>query len=153
MLSGYNDFEIGMKKEMILERLREKGCRITGQRKLLLDIILSGECSSSKEIYYKASARDKKIGTATVYRMVNLLEEIGAIRRENMYKVTVFPRKEESRYGASIGIELDDGTVIELTEEKWRHAVEQGLRKEGYIKRQSIRRIIKKKENRTDILF
>ena len=26
-------------------------------------------------------------GVATVYRMVNLLEEIGAISRKNMYKV------------------------------------------------------------------
>lgn len=31
---------------------------------------------------------DHSIGIATVYRMVNKLEEIGAISRRNMYKVT-----------------------------------------------------------------
>lgn len=29
-----------MQKDMILERLREQGCRITRQRQLILDIIL-----------------------------------------------------------------------------------------------------------------
>ena len=29
-----------MQKEIIIERLRENGCRITKQRKMLLDIIL-----------------------------------------------------------------------------------------------------------------
>lgn len=147
MPSGYNEFEISMKKEMILEKLKEKGYRITGQRKILLDIILAEECSSSKEIYYKASAQNKKIGIATVYRMVNLLEEIGAIHRENMYKITDLSRKEEKRQSGSIGIELDDGTVLELTEENWKLAVEQGLRAGGYIDGQRVRKIAKKKEN------
>ena len=44
-----------MQKEAILNRLRQRGCRITKQRMLLLDIILEEECSSCKEIYYKAS--------------------------------------------------------------------------------------------------
>ena len=34
-----------MQKDMILERLREQGCRITRQRQLILDIILEEECS------------------------------------------------------------------------------------------------------------
>ena len=54
---------------------------------MLLDIILEEDCSCCKEIYYKASKIDPKIGTATVYRMINTLEEIGAISRKNMYKV------------------------------------------------------------------
>ena len=67
-----------MQKEAILNRLRQRGCRITKQRMLLLDIILEEECSSCKEIYYKASKIDSSIGSATVYRMINMLEEIGA---------------------------------------------------------------------------
>ena len=31
--------------------------------------------------------QDSRIGVATVYRMINALEEIGAISRKNMYKV------------------------------------------------------------------
>ena len=71
-----------MKKEIVLQRLRERGCRITKQRQMLLDVILQEECSSCKEIYYRASSIDSSIGTATVYRMINLLEEIGAISRK-----------------------------------------------------------------------
>ena len=76
-----------MQRDLITEKLKEKGLRITRQRKILLDIILEGECSCCKEIYYRASALDPKIGVATVYRMVNTLESIGAISRKNMYRV------------------------------------------------------------------
>ena len=51
--------------------------------KILIDIILENDCASCKEIFYKASQEDKKIGVATVYRMINALEEIGAISRKN----------------------------------------------------------------------
>ncbi len=76
-----------MQREIVIQRLKEQGCRITKQRMVLLDIILNENCSSCKEIYYKASKIDSKIGTATVYRMINTLEEIGAINRRNMYKI------------------------------------------------------------------
>ncbi len=73
-----------MQKEAIIKELKERGCRITKQRLLLLDIILEQNCSSCKEIYYKAAKRDSSIGSATVYRMVNTLEEIGAINRRGI---------------------------------------------------------------------
>ena len=76
-----------MQREIVIQRLKEHGCRITKQRMVLLDIILNENCSSCKEIYYKASRIDSRIGTATVYRMINTLEEIGAINRRNMYKI------------------------------------------------------------------
>lgn len=76
-------------KEVILQKLKNRGCRITKQRQILLDIILVEECASCKEIYYRASKVDSSIGTATVYRMINMLEEIGAINRKNMYKVSI----------------------------------------------------------------
>ena len=76
-----------MQREIVIQRLKEQGCRITKQRMVLLDIILNENCSSCKEIYYKASRIDSRIGAATVYRMINTLEEIGAINRRNMYKI------------------------------------------------------------------
>ena len=53
---------VKMQREMILQRLKEQGCRITKQRLALIDIILENECSSCKEIYYKAVRMDEKIG-------------------------------------------------------------------------------------------
>lgn len=73
-------------KEQIVEKLRKNGCRITRQRQLILDIILENHCSTCKEIYYQAIRLDEKIGIATVYRMVNALEEIGVISRRIVYE-------------------------------------------------------------------
>ena len=69
-------------KSIIISKLRERGCRITRQRRIILDIILDEDCSCCKEIYYKACKQDSSIGAATVYRMVNTLEEIGVIEGE-----------------------------------------------------------------------
>ena len=33
-----------MQKDLIIEKLKERGLRITRQRRILLDIILEGEC-------------------------------------------------------------------------------------------------------------
>lgn len=77
------------KTESVLEKLKEKGFRTTRQRKLLIDIILENEFSSSKEIYFEAIKQDPTIGIATVYRMINALEEIGVISRKNMYKINL----------------------------------------------------------------
>ena len=78
-----------MQKDVVIRELKKRGCRITKQRRMLLEVILENECSCCKEIYYRAMEQDSKIGTATVYRMINTLEEIGVISRKNMYKVAV----------------------------------------------------------------
>lgn len=83
------DSGTSMQKEQIFQKLRERGCRITKQRQRLLDVILQGECASCKEVYYKAREENIRIGMATVYRMINLLEEIGVISRKNMYKISL----------------------------------------------------------------
>ena len=75
-----------MQRERILQKLKERGCRITKQRLTLIDIILEHECSSCKEIFYRASKEDESIGIATVYRMVNALEEIGVLSRRIVYE-------------------------------------------------------------------
>ena len=76
-------------RDKILDRLSKNGFRITKQRKLMVDIILSNELYCVKEIYYKANQQDPTIGIATVYRFVNALENIGALDRRRMYKVEV----------------------------------------------------------------
>lgn len=68
-------------KEQIIVELRGRGKRITEQRKLLLDVILEGNWNSCKDIYYEVKKQDPSVGIATVYRMVNTLEEIGILRR------------------------------------------------------------------------
>lgn len=73
-------------KENIIKKLKENGCRITKQRKMILDIILENKCSSCKEIYVQASRLDKSIGMSTVYRLVRELEKMGVLSRQIVYK-------------------------------------------------------------------
>lgn len=67
-----------MQKEEIIEEMKRRGKRITEQRKILLDIVLKNPHNCCKEIYYEAVKKDPSIGIATVYRMLNMLEEIGS---------------------------------------------------------------------------
>ena len=124
-----------MQKEMVLQRLKENGCRITKLRKILLDIILQEECASCKEIYYKAISEDSSIGTATVYRMVNLLEEIGAISRKNMYRISCGMNC--SRENICV-IRLDDHTICRLSSGEWYKVISEGLRCCGYVDKQKV---------------
>ena len=68
--------------QVIMNRLKENGYRITSQRKMLLEVILSNEHSSCKEIYFAAKQIDKKLGIATVYRTVQLLEDLELVKKE-----------------------------------------------------------------------
>ncbi|WP_124067692.1 transcriptional repressor [Clostridium sp. E02] len=124
-----------MQKEIIIDKLKEKGCRITRQRQTLLDIILEHDCSSCKEIYYKASRLDDSIGAATVYRMVNVLEEIGAISRKNMYKIAF---SESCSMEDACTVVLDDETTYHLSAKKWNLVVKAGLSALGYLEDQKI---------------
>lgn len=76
-----------MTKEKVLERLRDSGCRITKQRKVIIDVILNNNFTSCKDIYYQVAVRDKTIGMATVYRMIRQLEDMGIINRIDTIEV------------------------------------------------------------------
>lgn len=77
---------MGNEKDNIITKLKDNGCRITKQRRLILDIILENRCSGCKEIYIQAEKLDHSIGMATVYRLVKELEKIGVLSREIVYK-------------------------------------------------------------------
>lgn len=122
-------------RNMIIEKLRDHGCRITKQRMTIIDIILGNDCSCCKEIYYKASQIDSKIGSATVYRMVNSLEEIGAISRKNMYRVAY---SGNCLMEDAATVVLDDNTSYNLSAKQWNAVIKAGLCAFGYLENQNI---------------
>lgn len=124
------------KKEEIIQKLREQGCRITTQRQILLDIILQEQCSSCKEIYYRAVKQDDSIGMSTVYRMVSALEEIGVLSRDTMFQLRY---REEGDDSEVCRLEFTDGTFLELSAEKWKEVVETGLKQCGYGKESQLK--------------
>lgn len=135
-----------MQKESVLKTLKDKGCRITNQRKVLLDVILDEECTSGKEIYYKAVEIDPNIGAATVYRMVNLLEDIGAISRRNIYKISC---NLDCVKENACTIELDDNMVYHLSRTEWNSVIMKGLKACGYLDNQKVNRIVIESEKNT----
>ena len=124
-----------IQKDMIIKKLKEQGNRITKQRLLIIDIILDNDCSCCKEIYYRASHIDSKIGSATVYRMVNTLEEVGAISRKNMYKVAYL---DNCSMEDACTVVLDDETTYHLSAQKWNAVIKAGLNSFGYLNKQKI---------------
>ncbi len=130
-------------KNYILDQLRERGCRITKQREILIDVILREKCNNCKEIYYHAVKEDSEIGMATVYRMMNILEDIGALKWRNEYKLC-----EQAKVpNASFQVEFSDASKMELRDEALRTVVEKGLDAGGHLKGRSVKRVLLREES------
>ena len=143
-------------RDMIVQQLRDSGCRITKQRLTVLDIILNSDPSCVKEIYREAVKVDKNIGSATVYRMVNTLEEIGVINRKNMYQVdcsicenhcpdedcdTTCPGGSCVACETNVVVTLDDDSKIVLNRDELKNLLYEGLKATGRIGDHSIKRL------------
>ncbi|WP_029233140.1 Fur family transcriptional regulator [Butyrivibrio sp. VCB2006] len=76
-----------MSSEQIIETLKEKGMRITKQRALVARVIAENDGASCKDICCMVRTKDRTIGTATVYRMIKSLEDIGVVERIDMIKI------------------------------------------------------------------
>ena len=130
--------QVASSKEEILASLKEHGYRLTEQRKLIVDIIANEEYTCCKEVYFLAHKRDNSIGIATVYRMINTLEEIGAISRKNMYRISDCQGCCQEN---GCTVRLSDDTVCKLPSEVWKQVVREGLKNMGYIGDQDIESI------------
>ncbi|SIN97042.1 Fur family transcriptional regulator [Vannielia litorea] len=66
----------------LIERSAAKGLRITGQRKVIAEVLdAASDHPDVEELYSRASAVDPKISLATVYRTVKLFEESGLLEK------------------------------------------------------------------------
>ena len=123
-----------MQKDRIVSKFKAKGGRNDpDKRELVLDIILEGDCSCCKEIYYRAMQKDPEIGVATVYRMVNKTWRNGCHKQKNMYKIENQTKRHPQQ--GSCMVELEDNSVCKLTSKKWKKVMEAGLEACGYAKK------------------
>lgn len=76
-----------MSNEQIITALKDRGMRITKQRRLVADVILESDGASCKDICCNVKKKDGSIGTATVYRMIKVLEDIGIVDRIDIIKL------------------------------------------------------------------
>lgn len=65
----------------IVEKLKERGCRITPQRRFIIDILGEGGPLTAAEVFQRARGRYPRIGLDTVYRNLSLLVEEGVLAR------------------------------------------------------------------------
>lgn len=129
---------VAREKDQILDLFRQKGMRITKQRKLILDIVFEHDCVCCKEIYYQALKKDKNVGIATVYRMVNALADLGVFQVNAPYRLTGAPSG--GRDGCRVV--LKNQTVVELDRHEWQSLLKDALRKKGYTEAPEIERVI-----------
>ncbi|MFV0344516.1 MAG: transcriptional repressor [Anaerocolumna sp.] len=132
------------KREVILEQLRKKKFRITEQRRLLIDVILEDECSSCKEIYYKAVKKDSTVGIATVYRMVKTLEDLGVINRKNLYQIEygMLDIEEDKK---ALYVDEKSENIIELPKGVWYEELKRLLFSQGITDLDHIQIVVKNK--------
>ncbi|HEX3021430.1 MAG TPA: transcriptional repressor [Lachnospiraceae bacterium] len=131
--------------EMVLDQLRQNGYRITAQRITLIGIILDNECSSCKDIYYKAIKEDPTIGIATVYRSIKILEDLGIINRNNLYNIA-YEKLKLPKDNQTLFVNEKDGEVISISHGEWFNLLEKELKLKGILTNQNITVVVKASE-------
>lgn len=135
------------RRNVIIERLQKKGYKITKQRLLIIDILLTEQCSSCKEIYYKASLIDSQIGAATVYRILNMLVETKIIERLDTYRFMNLSNALEDHKCQLI---MQDESEMKLTNAQIKSILKAGLAAYGYSTHQKVAKI---KINESEIVL
>ncbi len=71
---------------LLRKRLKDKGYKLTPQRRAILDTIIEnqGEHLNTEEIYSLVREKCPEIGLATVYRTLQLLDDMSMISRLNI---------------------------------------------------------------------
>lgn len=78
--TGVSDIMSGQSPLSIAETLKQRGVRLTRQRRIILDLIdRTGEHLDAEQIFQLARRQDPKINRVTVYRTLKLLKDWGLI--------------------------------------------------------------------------
>jgi len=113
------------------ERCAEAGLKMTGQRKVILQVLGEAEDHPSVEdVYGRAKAIDSSISIATVYRTLNLLDELDLVMKHEF-------QEGYSRYEVNWDhhhhlVDLETGQVIEFQNDELEALKEKIARDLGY---------------------
>ena len=116
----------------IEDKCKQKGVRLTDQRKLIAKIMSESESHPDvDELHKKVSKFDSKISIATVYRTVKLFEEAGIISKHDF-------KGNKSRYEKATEehhdhlIDINTGEITEFVNEEIEKLQKQVAEKLGY---------------------
>jgi Fe2+ or Zn2+ uptake regulation protein len=87
-----------MSDDQLIERLRERGQRVTAQRVVLYRVLRElGRHATAEEVLQAAAPRLPQLSLPTVYATLDLLDELGLVRRlaAHAWAVMYDPRPDE----------------------------------------------------------
>ena len=108
----------------IIDRLSEKGYRLTPQRLMILSAIEdSHDHISAEEIYAQVAARYPHVNISTVYRTLELLKRLGMVYEINLGEGRIRYHSERSGHhhhlvcqNCGLEIDIDESTLSPLKE-------------------------------------
>ncbi len=113
----------------------EKGLKMTGQRRVIAQIISKASKSHDhldvEEVYERASAVDEKISIATVYRTMRLFEEAGIVSKLELGDGRARYEEASDEHHDHL-IDIKSGKIIEFYDEKLEQLKEAIAKKLGY---------------------
>ncbi|MFK7837793.1 MAG: Fur family transcriptional regulator [Sulfitobacter sp.] len=116
----------------IIKRCEDMGLRMTGQRRIIAQVIQdSDDHPDVEELFKRASGRDSGISIATVYRTVKLFEEAGILDKLEFGDGRARYEDAERDHHDHL-IDLNSGEVIEFVDEEIEALQEKIAQKLGY---------------------
>ncbi|MDH5723635.1 MAG: transcriptional repressor [Alphaproteobacteria bacterium] len=113
------------------ERCAEAGLKMTGQRKVILQVLGEAEDHPSVEdVYGRAKAIDSSISIATVYRTLSLLDELDLIVKHEFQEG--YSRYEVNSDHHHHLVDLETGEVVEFQNDELEALKEKIARDLGY---------------------
>ncbi len=123
---------MGSDRPTIIERCEAKGLRMTGQRRIIAQVLEdSSDHPDVEELYNRASAIDSGISIATVYRTVKLFEEAGILDKLEFGDGRARYEDAEREHHDHL-IDMNSGEVIEFVDSEIEALQEKIARKLGY---------------------
>jgi Fur family ferric uptake transcriptional regulator len=116
----------------IITRCEAKGLRMTGQRRVIAQVLETSEDHPDvEELYARASAIDAGISIATVYRTVKLFEEAGLLEKVEFGDGRARYEDAERDHHDHL-IDMNSGEVIEFVDAEIEGLQERIAQKLGY---------------------
>src|SRR5215212_7962882 len=96
---------------------RKKGLRLTGQRKLIAQVIADAQDHpDTSELHRRVAEQDVRISLATVYRTMKRFEELGIIERHSFQDGRARYETAPARHHDHL-IDVETGAVVEFRSE------------------------------------
>jgi len=112
--------------------LRSRGYRLTNQRRVIVRELEGARHLSAEELYDRVKGEYPEIGLSTVYRTLDLLHELGIVRKEDFgegysrYELSTERMHHHARC-------RECGAVIEFNEELMEYLALQVERETGFV--------------------